>query len=176
MNIYLTKVSLDKYDCKIWRLGLRDESKICSLLFAIMWNSLFFNLWILQSTIFFNFYVYDKFSFFNLLLAILQNQLPLKYSILQSSAQVEKLKYCALQHFIEKEEKIPKRFLCVQDLFMRGGSASISSIVIHSYQARGASLQFWNPLIPCKTPYFEDACIQLDDHGDGSTNWCGNQK
>ena len=57
---------------------------------------------------FFNFYFYDKFSFFNLLLAILQNQLPLTYSILQSSAQVEKLKYCALQHFIEKEVKITK--------------------------------------------------------------------
>ena len=177
MNIYLTKGSLDKYDCKIWRLGLRDESKICSLLFAIMWNSLFFNLWILQSTIFFNFYFYDKFSFFNLLLAILQNQLPLKYSILQSSAQVEKLKYCALQHFIEKEVKIPKRFLCVRTGSICEGWFSID--LIHCYpfiSARGASLQFWNPLIPCKTPYFEDACLQLDDHGDGSTNWCGNQK
>ena len=85
-------------------------------------------------------------------MAILQNELPLKYSIFQSSAQVEKLKYCALQHFIEKEVEIPKRFLCVQDLFLRGGTASISSIVIHSYQARGASLQFRNPLILCKTP------------------------
>ena len=94
-----------------------------------------------------------NFHFFsNLLLAILQNELPLKYSIFQSSAQVEKLKYCALQHFIEKEVEIPKRFLCVQDLFLRGGTASISSIVIHSYQARGASLQFRNPLILCKTP------------------------
>ena len=65
---------------------------------------------------------------------------------------MEKLKYCALQHFIEKEVKIPKRFLCVQDLFLRGGTASISSIVLHSYQARGASLQFRNPLILCKTP------------------------
>ena len=107
----------------------------------------------------FNIKFYDKFSFFsNLLLAILQNELPLKYSIFQSSAQVEKLKYCALQHFIEKEVEIPKRFLCVQDLFLRGGTASISSIVIHIFiSGQGSLLAVPESFDPLQNS-FEDAC------------------
>ena len=49
--------------------------------------------------------------------------------------------------------------------------------LIHCYpfiSGRGsllAILEFFDPL---QTPYFEDACLQLDVHSDDFSNWCGN--
>ena len=106
----------------------------------------------------FNIKFYDKFSFFsNLLLAILQNELPLKYSIFQSSAQVEKLKYCALQHFIEKEVKIPVTISLCTGSFFEGW---FSIDLIHCYpfiSGQGSLLAVPESFDPLQNS-FEDAC------------------